>query len=696
MRHLLLATVLFTLAGCAALPFGERITTSDLEERGREDTRGVSGFVFGHGVADDPADARQMAAEELAQQLLTHVRSEVRISERELQQEESRDRVSSLERELESSAAAMANAALEGVETDLEMEADDGWYVRLRIAEHRMEELRQRARRQAPALAQFELTTQYGDERPGVRLRAALRGLAVVERTGVGDDRVYHPTTGATTFSSYFQQVVLESVEALRVVPLVEEEQVRFAVVHAETLAPQPGLAIEVGERALRTNRGGITDSLSRDDLDEAVAVHAVGYAEELGDGAEGEAWAHPGRSLLYVTNFDPNDWAADTTEVLVHTAPTGVLARMDGDERVTPARFRAEAGTTARLVIPVTDDHRGHQASLDIPDGAPFVYTSVSLDERHFGKLRLEAEGRHSRIRVEGRHGEWETSDNRFREVVDVGRYDITIFREDDGDYQRIDDQVTVLEDQQLDRDYVAPRYREPYTRGSRFTFSLLRFGGEPLGGYTLPWAFGDDIDYDDFSDDYGASEDGLNFDMMGQGQRFTDTLNIALQGEFGLRSRSFDIGTTDPDQGSNQERDILVNTDDGELSLSGFQLALGAGLWRTFGNGVGWLTANQAFESMSWSDDSQVEVCRGTEYSGGFITGNCEGETDTLSSSSVSNSYTFAEIGITSGGGWTASLRVPADLTAAHLMIGFGGLAIDSGYAHPASVDAARGRHY
>ncbi|MFO8155091.1 MAG: hypothetical protein ACQERR_07660 [Pseudomonadota bacterium] len=695
MRHALLSVVLLTLTGCAALPFGERITTSDLEQRGREDARSVNGFAFGHGVGDTPGEARQMAAEELARQLLTHVRSEVRITERELQREEEREHVSSLERELESSAAAMANAALEGVETDLEMEAEDGWYVRLRIDQRRMEELRQRARRQAPALAQFELTTQYGDDRPGLRLRAALRGLAVVERTGVRDEQVYHPATGATTFGSYFQQVVVDSVEALRVVPLVDDDRVRFAVVHAETLAPQPGLAIEVGTIPLRTGRDGLTDSLPRADLSESAAVHAVGYSERLGDGAEGERWAHPGRSLLYVTNIDPADWEdSGTAEVLVHTEPTGVLASLGDDERMTPARFRVPTDRTVRLVIPVTDEHRGHSETIDIPDGTPYAYTSVSLAERHFGQLRLEAEGRGSRIRVEGRNGEWQTTDNRFSEVVDAGRYDITIFREENGDYQRINDQVTVLEDQTLERDYVAPRYREPYTRGSRFTFSLLRFGGEPLSGYTLPWAFGDDLDYEEFADDYGASEDGLNIDLMGQGQRFTDTLNIAFQGEFGLRNRSFTIGREDP--GDTGERDILTGTDEGDLSLSGFHMALGAGFWRTVGDGAAWLTLNQALETMSWSEDSQVDVCRGSDYSGSALFGACDGELDTLTSGSVSNSYRFVELGLAMGGGWNMALRVPEALNAAHLMVGFGGVFIDSGYAHPAATNAARGRHY
>ena len=676
------------------LPFGERVTTMELEAKGREEAAMIRGFAFGHGAGRNAAEARQAAAEDLAQQLLTHVRSEVRITERELRHEEARHHDSSLERELESSAASLANAALEGMVTDLQVQADDGWYVRLRVSQSRMDELRQRARRQAPALAQFELTSQEDDGLPGRRLRAALRGLAVVQRTGVFDEQVYHPTTGATTFGSYFQRVIVESVDALRVIPLVADGEVRFAVVHRDTLAPQPGLAIEVAGLPLRTGADGLTSGLPLDDLEAATPVLAVGYAEALGDGAEGEVWVHPSRGLLRVTTLAPDDWGdADTTEILVHTDPVGVLAAVNGDEQLTPARFLVPGGRSVHLEIVATDAYRGHTETLTPPEGAPYGYASVALTERRFGQLHIEAQGGQSRIRVTGTNGEWESRSNRFHQPVEVGRYNVTVHRDNGDDYQRIVESFTVLEDQTIQRRYAAPIYREPYSRGARGGISLLRLGGSPLTGYRLPWAFGEKLDFADFADHYGASENGLNIDLVGQGQRFFDRMNLTVQGEIGLRTRSFAIGDEDPD--GDGVRDILMSTDDGDLSMSGFHLALGAGFWREAGRGTIWLTANQAFETMSWSEDSQVDVCRGTDANSGFFS-SCNGERRSLPSSSVTTGSRYAEFGFSTGNGFTMALRIPQDTLGGHLMVGYGVQNIQRGYNHPASAQAARGVHY
>ena len=246
-------------AGCAG--FGDRHPDGDrarMEGRQAE----LPGYTYGHGTGETPEAARRAALQEIAGEVVTAVRAQQQEVFRSLRRRgEIPEDEAELTTELELTAvvASLTHVELEGAELDAEVRIRDGWYVRMRMPSRRMESLRDQARRNAPALAQFEIVEGVPEGEPGRRFRLALRGLETARRTGVTDRRLYTPEIGETTFGSYFEETARRAAARLQVIPLVDGEEVRFAVVDRETLQPQPGFAIRVGHRELVADSGGVT-----------------------------------------------------------------------------------------------------------------------------------------------------------------------------------------------------------------------------------------------------------------------------------------------------------------------------------------------------------------------------------------------------------------------------------------------------
>ncbi len=654
------AVVLAVLVGgCAAVnPFVDRESVMDLRDRGRDEVRGAVGVEYGHGIGETREEARRAAAGELAEQLLTFVRSEFRERQTALQAEGEVAVETMTEARMESATDTMTNVALAGVETDVERQARDGWYVRVRLDSGRMDALRERAANQAPALAAFESVAALPESAAGGRLHAALRGLVDMDRTGVGDEAVYHPDTGRTTFRSFFEESVGDSVAAIRAVPLVDGGRARFVVVHRESLAPQRGVALRVGDAYLRSNAEGVTESVAVTDLGDEADVYILGYAEAVGDGAPGEAWRYPDRGLLHSTTLYPGEWVDRTPLLLVHTEPAEAVVDVAGVYRGSPARFRVEPGRSYDLIIEDGEDHQGYRERVEIPEGAPFVYRSVRLTDRRFGVLSLRAEGRHSRFFLDGPGGRQQVDGNSVDLRTDVGRYTVQVYRDGRDDYQIIRDEVTVAEGERVERDYVAPRYRRPYARGFRMGLAVGRIGGGLEDEYELPASGGGDSDYGAFRDAHDVSQPAVGLDLIGQYQRFFSAAAVGwtVQGEAGLRARTID-------------------TDGGDLDLTAFHAAAGFGPWRPVGEGGIWLTANYALESARWRGDVRDEWG--------------------LPDSQVTNHYPYLELGFATGF-FFAALRGGVDTVAPHLMIGFGIVDTERGYEHRRATHAVEGEHY
>jgi hypothetical protein len=618
---LVAALLAATLPGCALLP-ASGPEAGQLASQGRQAVPDTGRTVYGHGIGPTQEAARQAASRELARALLTHVRAELRIHEQELAGSDG----ARSGRRLESATASLANVALEGVTVDTAREARDGWYVRVAIERERLDELRQRARRQAAALAWFEITV--AEEQPGRAIRAALRGLAVAARTGVIEEAVYHPEVGNTTFGAWFEQVILNRSSDLRILPLREERGVRLAVIQDRTYRPQPGFPLEVDGQRLTTDEQGITAPLKAKALAEGTAVR-LPLAEEDETVALPEGTLPPRYRRLATLN--PDRWAdLERGELFIHTEPAGATALVDGRGTTTPGRLTLEPG---RHTLEVTDagDRRGAEATIELAEGAPYAYATLELAERHFGRLDLRVADDDARIRVRGGDTEREALGS-LDLRTDVGRYDIAIDYPDHEDYQTLTDGLLLHEDETVARDYIAPPSRQPYTEGSRGGVTLLSVGDQFGDEFALPAGGGDEITLGELQEAHNAGQDGVGFMALGQYQAYWDN-HLTLSGEVGIAM-------------SNISADYFQDKY-GEDELTVFQVrsSLGAGLWFPAGDERAfWATYNRGVANASWSEPEDNYFY------------------DDPPGGSVTNALSFAEVGL-AGSGYSLALRLPLD---------------------------------
>ncbi|MGM0411844.1 MAG: hypothetical protein ACQERG_00845 [Pseudomonadota bacterium] len=657
----LVATLLVaTLPGCALLP-ASGPEAGQLASQGRQAVPDTATTVHGHGIGPTREAARQAASRELARALLTHVRAELRIHEQELAGDGGGNHS---DRRLESATASLANVALEGVTVDAAREARDGWYVRVAIKRERLDELRQRARRQAAALAWFEITV--AEEQPGRAIRAALRGLAVAARTGVIDEAVYHPDVGNTTFGAWFEQVILERSGDLRILPLVEERGVRLAVIHADDYRPQPGFPLEVAGQRLTTDEEGVTAPLKDKALAEGTAVRIPLAEEETVALPEGVLEARYRR----LATLNPDRWSdLDRGELFIHTEPAGATALVDDRGTTTPGRLTLEPGEHA-LEITDAGDRRGAETTIELAEGAPYAYASLELAERHFGRLDLRVADDDARIRIT-RGPRVEATRREARGALegrmDVGRYDIAIDYPEEEDYQTLTDEILLHEDETVARDYIAPPSRQPYTEGSRGGVTLLSLGEQLGNEFALP---GEDSDQTlaELQEDHGAGQDNVGFMALGQYQAYWDN-HLTLSGELG-------IAMTNVSTDHFQERY-------GEEELTVFQVrsSVGAGLWTPAGEGRAlWATYHRGVANASWSEPED-----GYYY-------------DDPPGGSVTNPLTFAEVGL-AGTGYSVALRLPLDERGgAHFTVTWPLMFtdIEDGYRRDATRRAQEGEEY
>ena len=653
---LVAALLAATLPGCALLP-ASGPEAGQLASQGRQAVPDTGSTVYGHGIGPSREAARQAASRELARALLTHVRAELRIHEQELAGGEG----ARSGRRLESATASLANVALEGVTVDAAREASDGWYVRVAIERERLDELRQRARRQAAALAWFEITV--AEEAPGRAIRAALRGLEVAARTGVIEEAVYHPEVGNTTFGAWFEEVILKRIADLRILPLVEEDGVRLAVIEAGTHRPQPGFPLRVAGERLTTDDDGVTAPVARKRLAEGTAVTLAPAGERTVVDPDGLL---PARYRRLAT-LNPDRWSnLERGELFIHTEPAGATALVDGRGTTTPGRLTLEPGRHT-LTVAAADDRRGAETTIELAEGAPYAYATLELAERHFGRLDLRVADDDARIRVSGGDTEREALGS-LELRSDVGRYDITIDYPEEEDYQTLTDDLLLHEDETVARDYIAPPSRQPYTEGARGGVTLLSVGDQFGDEFALPAGGGDEITLGELQEDQNASQDGMGFMLLGQLQGFWSN-HLTLSGEVGIAMSSISADSFQDQYGEE------------ELTVFQVRSSLGAGLWFPAGEGRAfWATYNRGVANASWSEPENHYYY--DEPPGG----------------SVTNALSFAEVGL-AGSGYSLALRLPLDERGGtHFTVSWPLMATDinHGYRRDARLPAREGEEY
>lgn len=670
------------LAGCAMLPGGDRGATADeLYQEASEAAHESDGYS-GVGTAATREEARQNALEHLASQLISDVRSEIEQVER-VQEQTDESRIDSVS-ETRATISSFTQMELQQVRTHSERAGSDGnWLVEVRLPQQQAQELIERAEAQAPLYAAVELLHETPETLPGERLQHALGGLYESERTGRGDDTFYHPETGRTTFASFFQGQVRANVARLQAYPLVDSDadQVRFILLDEESLRPQPGVTVRIGVTEHTTDSAGKTRNLDINDLESGDPLHMLGYPSD----EEGN-WLHPSMAELHADNLNTANWGdASETELLIYIDPEfQALAEIAGQTFTAPGRITVPNGRSHRLEVTGTDEFRGTEEVVNVPEGAPFAFWTDSLTQREYGYLDIRVLAGGGTISLhERRGGQVIAEEDRLERRQETGLYRIEISRDGDEDYQLVRDEVSLSADQTFQRSYHPPRSRNPYERGLRLGISGLRIGGEPTADYTLPWISGQSVQYGDLNDVEnvsGTDYDATQIDLIGEAQYYFNTLNLTLLGAAGLRQHQFSL-----EQGGGDSVDMEIDS---------YYASLGAGFWASFFDRrvVSSLTINQGLEQTSWDSDSRHEVRM--EEGGSW---------ERLPSGSETNSYSFAQLNtfvrvplLGDYSGLHVNAVVPMDTIDPYVAVGFSWNWLQRGYEHPREVSARQGLHY
>lgn len=687
LRAFLLVVFGLVLVACAGI--GQRLPSGP-ELREQILRQEQSGYTYGYGLGETPEKARQAAYYQIAGEVVTAIRGEQREVYRLLQRRgELAEGDIELAEELkfESTVASLSHVFIEGAEVVSEQRSADGWVVAVRVPERRMADMRVRAREQAPALAQLELTQATPDSRPGLRFQRALSGLETVKRLGLETQRTYIPERGETTFLAYFSEMARDAVESIQAVPVVEDGRVRFAVIDRESMRPQPRLNLTIDGYSLVTNSSGWTDGRRLEDLSFEAKVIVEGRnrshrrllseAQRRADILYPRRWSSQGQAVLYL-----------------HSEPAGAVMQVGGREVVAPARVELDTGREYLLRVKGAVDYRYRQERINIDAGSPAAYYSAKLTERRFGELDLTTRSDKAVIRLEDRGIAGKTIERR----AEAGTYRVRVSR-DSPRYQDIVDEIVLREGERVRREYVEPPDRFPHYFGWRWGVNLGLYGGEPGDEYLLPAADEEGLAWADFgsesADIASISRGEANLQLGATAHYFTRTMPLVFTAEvayrreqYAIESATFGPGGSDREDGSAsalaaggsggtvQGGGVEAKTE--TVDLFNWQGSLGVGLWRSIGMGVGWLTLNQAWQSGSWGD-SGAEA--GIDMPAGR----------------VEHSYLFVELG-GSYQIWGFGVRV-ADLNTgpgAMLWVGVGGSQMDGAYQRPAEVQARPGVHY
>jgi len=677
-RIFLLLTVIF-INSCASFFFDNQksFTVLDLKEQGHKEVGGETGFFYGHGVGKTRDEALHNARKNIASTLLSNVRSEALRFHQELREHSDKGFQWFSETEMRTVIQSYTNIELEGVAIDAIYHAEDGVYIRVRMARNKGQMLIDRARRHLPALTYAEFVAAVPSCEPGHRLRLALRGLALTAELGINHVGFFHPGAGYTTFDGYFHREIESAISELWAVPLVEDRRVRFVVLDRQSLKPQPRFALKLNGVMTTTDKDGYTPWISKRALADRFKVFGLGLPmEQPGNQAE---WRHPSLNTLFLDEIEKSEWKhTERTTLLVYTEPSGALLNLGGHERAAPYRFNVPPGRTYFLDINGQEYFEGASAKIEIPETALYAYHGFFLSKRRFGDVELEASHPDVHITAE-RKGSGlnalHSDTGKLSGRLEAGSYRIKVKRKSD-DYQVVKDDLRLLPDQKISRRYMEPVYREPYHTGFIAAIRFLRAGGEPKGRLKLPWIRGNDIEYKilgQLKDVTGVDYEIGQIDVMLSFQYFFDVLPVTGRADLGLRNHKFTLHRED---GS-----------DVEMDLKGWHGSLGGGLWQGLLDGrlLVWTTLNYGAELIEWDSDTDFTV-----------------DGKSISSGSNIETYPFAEAGANlklsrdDPLSLNISAAAPFDSFKPHISVGLSWQFMAKGYRLPAATSAQEGLHY
>jgi|GEM_PF-6782040 len=697
----ILSLLVVFLSACASQKAMEGVGVDTLRDQGMQEVNNETDFEFGHGVGSTEEDAQNAALLELGLTIFVQVRSEVDHIHRSTLRDEGDDSSYVSQEDLNVQTQSFSNVEISGHRVDVREQAQDGWYVRVRLSTEEANRLRNEIRRMAPLLAYLELLSNSSDAFPGRNLKYAVQGLAEAERLQMSDDRITGQKYAGISYGAYFKTRIDQAIRHLRVLPYMEGKQARLALIHRDTYAPVAGIWLQAGDKMLVTDSEGRTEPFSipqtsrlvREKVEPAetsVADKLMGvfsskepepeYKERrvysvvrrfdvlaLGVQETKEQALVTDASLL-LQRVDTNQLKNPSrTQIYVHLVPENALISVNGDERHAPAHFEVPVGKKAILKIFQDSSYRGQERTLKTA-GRGYIYFTQTLVERKYGHLMLNYKQPDSDffITVFNSQGDALTTSQAINQQVEVGSYQVRLkHAEDTGNYQVITDEPLVVhEGREVSRTYNQPRYREPWVHGYIWGFTY-GFASEPGSAYNLPTGYGTEMSFTDFDGVAGCGGqcpgDEFTFDKAGHfGIHWTQFFNrasFALNTNVGFKTLKF--------------KDIEGE----EQTLSGISASVGGGFWTSKIASASWVTANYRLEHLTWSDKEEMSM-QGLD--------------------GVNNGYPYLELGMQIAG-LTLGARIPDPSYASpEIFVGLGFLEGDSGYRYSQTEKAREGIHY
>ncbi len=590
MRVFLLSLLTICLNACSFLSTSPSADSLSLQFKDNQN----DAYAYGVGTGTTKEEATLSARLDLSSQVYVHVSSEFKAAQLQVSEYKNGQTSTSNSKELNSFMANHTSALLSHVQIEDTVKLRKGWFVALKMPLNKMEEARLRADRQAPALAYALLMSNKETLTASTLLRYAIVGLDKTFQQGIANEVIYAPGIAAnTTFESFFKSAIEESKQRLTLLPITDEDRVRFALIDKHTYEPQSGFVIYLEGYNLETNHSGVTRFVSLDKLPEQFSPVLLGYHETLNSEIDKGLLKYGSINSNELTNFD-------RTQIYVYTEPSNALVTlMNGSKTLFSEDkyklFEANSADNMLKLIAETveNSHRNYTEIIGTPASANLYY-SIKLSETSFGTLDISVANPKNSITLKDANDVTIVSGgNHIKKELEVGRYHIHIEHTDNKNFQSLDDSFTIYKNSEFKREYKPLKNRQHFHKGY-FTDLNIGYGNNLNDDFEIPIEDGSVITHKEFLDSYN-SDYPHNYSVNLRRMRLT---NSAIAISYGL----------DMSAGRYEQ----ANTDN-KASLYSAGGHIGLGLWTSkFLGKASWITANYNHSYYQWhfSESKQASV--------------------------------------------------------------------------------------
>lgn len=580
MRLFLSLLIVLNLSACSLLTNSPNADTI----QHKLSTSQNSNFSYGSGTGKTKEEAIAAARLELSAQIYTHVSSEFNAAQKQVGEDSNGQLTTSNSSEINFLIANYTSVLLSNVQVEDSVKVREGWYARVKMPVNKMEEARLRSDRQAPALAYALLMNNRDTLSASALLRYAILGLDKTLEQNISKETIYaHDIPANTTFEAFFKSAIEEAKSRLRVLPITDENRIRFALIDAKSFEPQTDFVVYVEGYNLETNHSGLTRFIPLDKLPEQFSPFLLGYHEILNSDINKSLLKASSVNVEKLRNFNE-------TTIYVYTQPSqSIITLMNGSKTLaseaSPALFKEGADNNMLKIIAEAEgnSHRNVSEIIGTPASANLYY-NIKLSESSFGTVDIAVANSKNHITLKDANEVIiARGTNRINKELEVGRYYIHIENLDTANYQSIDDSFSIHKDSVFKREYKPLKNRQFYLNG-HFTDLVIGYGSNLSDDFEIPLEDGSVMTNKEFMNDYN-SESPHNYSASIRRMRLT---NSAIAVTYGL-----DLGAKRYEEANTTNKAFLY-------SLGGH---FGLGIWTSkFIGKVSWITANYNYSYYEW----------------------------------------------------------------------------------------------